>query len=535
MEETAPKRKRAYKSQSAPASTDASASTPISIVPRILSWAQSQDEPEESRDQFEVILRGVADGITVQDPTGQLIYANDAALRVMGYTSMEELLATPLPQVLTRFELLDEQRQPFSLSNLPGRYALQGVESPGAVIGWRLIETGQERWSVVKATPIKDEQGKVQLAVNIFRDITEQKEAEDALKESEERYRLIVENTQDIIVIFDMEGHYRYISPAIERTLGYKPAQLMGVDLGTLVHPDDLQIARDGFAASLTGEQSAPPTYRARHKNGQWLYLEVGINPIFKDGQPYMFVGIAHDVTARRELEQRKDDFIALASHELKTPITSLKVQAQLLKKRLERAEQSEIAQQTVRQLERMDEQLNRLADLVSGLLDVSKMEAGKLDYDMREVTLDELIEECVEDLQRLSETHTIILEGLDALAGVKVVADKERIGQVLTNLIMNAVKYSPEADKVVVGSRMEQGAVRVSVQDYGMGIPESDQAHVFERFFRASGPGLHKYPGLGLGLYICSEIIKRHGGRIWVESQVGGGSTFHFTLPTIQ
>lgn len=480
-------------------------------------------------------MRGVADGITVQDATGQLIYANDAALRVMGYSSAEELLATPLPQVLSRFEILDEQRQPFPLGNLPGRYALQGEESPDAIIGWRLIETGEERWSVVKATPIKDEQGKVQLAVNIFRDITRQKEAEDALRESEERYRLIVENTQDIIVIFDMEGHYRYISPAIERTLGYKPSTLVGVDLGTLVHPDDLQIARDGFVASLTGDHASAATYRARHKNGRWLYLEVGINPIFKEGQPYMFVGIAHDVTARRELEQRKDDFIALASHELKTPITSLKVQAQLLKKRLERNEQNEVAQQSVRQLERMDEQLNRLTELVNSLLDVSKMEAGKLDYNMREVSLEELIGECVEDLQRLSETHTITIEGMDALAGVKVIADKERIGQVLTNLIMNAVKYSPEADKVVVSGKLEQGSVRVSVQDYGMGVPEADQPHLFERFFRASGPGAHKYPGLGLGLYISAEIVKRHGGRIWVESQVGRGSTFHFTLPAIQ
>jgi PAS domain S-box-containing protein len=554
MEKSVPKRKKGYKVDNddtsvpvEPGSIDAPDSSAEAASP----WAQSQqaatlkmhdevlesmaEEEEElkrSRDQLDIILRSVADGITVQDPSGQIIYANDAAVRVMGYSSAKELLSTPITQVMGKFELLDEQRQPFPLNKLPGRYAIQGAEGPEAVIGWHYTDTGEERWSVVKATPVKDAQGQVLFAINIFRDITEQKQAEDALRESEERYRLIFENTQDIIIIFDLEGRYRYISPSIERTLGYKPERLMGVDLASLVHPDDLPIAQEGFAKSLSGQQAGPVAYRARHSDGQWLYLEVGINATFKNGTPHLFVAIAHDITERRKMEQRKDDFIALAGHELKTPITSLKAHAQLLRRRLEQSNDSEIAQYTVRQLVRMDEQLGKLNELVDGLLDVSRMEAGKLDYAMREVAVDELLAETVEDLQRLSDRHTIILEDLDQVVGVKVHADRDRVGQVLTNLIMNAIKYSPNGDKVIVSSKHDESQVTVSVQDFGLGIAESDQEKIFERFVQVGGPRAQRQLGLGLGLYICSEIIKRHNGRIWVESQLDNGSTFHFTLP---
>jgi PAS domain S-box-containing protein len=554
MEKSVPKRKKGYKTHSGDApvppesgSIDAPHSGGEATSPWaksqlaatlkmhdevLVSMAEEEEELKRSRDQLEIILRSVADGITVQDPSGQIIYANDAAVRVMGYSSAKELITTPVAQLTSRFELLDEHRQPFPLSKLPGRYALQGIEGPEAVIGWHYTETGDERWSVVKATPVKDDQGQVLFAINIFRDITKQKQAEDALRESEERYRLIFENTQDIIIIFDLDGRYRYISPSIERTLGYKPERLMGVDLASLVHPDDLPIAQEGFTKSLTGDPTGPVAYRARHSDGRWIYLEVGINAIIKNGTPYLFVAIAHDITERRKIEQRKDDFIALAGHELKTPITSLKAHAQLLRRRLEQSGDSDIAQYTVRQLVRMDEQLGKLNELVDGLLDVSRMEAGKLDYAMGEVAIDELLAETVEDLQRLSERHTIILEDLDQVIGVKVYADRDRIGQVLTNLIMNAIKYSPNGDKVIVSSKDDESAVTISVQDFGTGIAESDQEKIFDRFVQVGGPRTQRQLGLGLGLYICSEIIKRHKGRIWVESQLDNGSTFHFTLP---
>jgi signal transduction histidine kinase len=187
-----------------------------------------------------------------------------------------------------------------------------------------------------------------------------------------------------------------------------------------------------------------------------------------------------------------------------------------------------------------MDAQIDKLNGLVRSLLDVSKIQAGKLDYSMERIAVDDLVAEVVDDLRRVSTSHTV---ELDAQAGVEVDADRDRIRQVLTNLIMNATKFSPKADRVIVRTRLdaEAGQVTVSVQDFGIGIPRSEQSRIFDRFFQANqesgrngegAPETDTYPGLGLGLYVSSEIVARHGGRIWVDSDAGKGATFYFTLP---
>jgi PAS domain S-box-containing protein len=388
-----------------------------------------EEELQESRNQLEVILQGVADGITVQNPTGQIIYANSAALRMIGYSTQEELIQAPSNEILSRFDLVDEQNHPLSPIRLPGQYALRGEDLGELVVGWVVRETGEKHWSIVKAEPVKNEHGQIFLTVSIFRDVTE-----------------------------------------------------------------------------------------------------------------------------RIERERRKDDFIALASHELKTPITSLKMFTQLLKRRFERAVNaqngnhetlevqqppsltSDLANDTLKQLSRMDDQLNKLTELVRDLLDTTQISAGKLPYHMEEFDLADLVSETVDDLQRIAERHTLEIR---ELVHERVFADRERIGQVLTNLITNAIKYSPKADLIIVGVEREPGAeeLKVCVQDFGIGIPRSEQDKVFNRFFQVGPPGEDSavrdtFPGLGLGLYISGEIVSRHGGRIWVDSTPGEGSTFYFTLP---
>jgi signal transduction histidine kinase len=196
-----------------------------------------------------------------------------------------------------------------------------------------------------------------------------------------------------------------------------------------------------------------------------------------------------------------------------------------------------------VKQFARMDGQLDKLTGLVRSLLDVSRIQAGKLEYNMDIVAVDDLVAEVVDELRNVSSSHMI---ELDARAGARLKVDPDRIRQVLINLIMNATKFSPGADKVIVSTRLddEKREVTVSVQDFGVGIPMSEQDKVFDRFFQVARSTVgtaegeetvlqpDTYPGLGLGLYICAEIATRHGGRIWVESQVGKGSKFFFTLP---
>jgi PAS domain S-box-containing protein len=233
------------------------------------------------------------------------------------------------------------------------------------------------------------------------------------------------------------------------------------------------------------------------------------------------------NITERKRLERQKDDFIGVASHELKTPVTSVKAYTQVMQRRFQKAGDLESAQL----LGKMDGQLTKLTNLIRDLLDVTKIETGKLQFTEEDFWFDELIMEMVEELQRTTERHTIEVKGR---ARKKVYADRERIGQVLTNFLSNAIKYSPHAKKVVVTTRIVENEIQLCVQDFGVGIASDKHDKVFERFFRVDGPKQDTFPGLGLGLYISSEIIRRQGGRIWVESKKGKGSSFYFALPIV-
>src|SRR2546421_759814 len=228
---------------------------------------------------------------------------------------------------------------------------------------------------------------------------------------------------------------------------------------------------------------------------------------------------------ALRESEARKDEFISMASHELKTPLTSLKGFTNLLQRRL--SKQGDM--QALHFLTRMEEQLDKLTKLVSELLDVTKMQTGKLEFREERFFLNELVRQTLENLQGTTETHHLQLE---EVIDVQVPGDKDRLGQVLINLLTNAIKYSPEADTVIVRVSADEHNAIVSVQDFGIGIEETHQEKIFERFYQVNDDTEKTFPGLGIGLYISSQIVRGHHGLLWVESAKGAGATFYVSLP---
>ena len=234
------------------------------------------------------------------------------------------------------------------------------------------------------------------------------------------------------------------------------------------------------------------------------------------------------DITERKQLEQQKDEFISIASHELKTPITSVKAYAQILGQRFRKIDDLKSAQLA----EKMDLQLDKLTSLIGDLLDVTKIEAGRIQFNESYFDFNKVVNVIVEDLQRATIKHRIVKE---LQPSATVYGDQDRLGQVITNFITNAIKYSPQADKIIVKTTVDKTKLTLGVQDFGLGLSKVDQAKVFERFYRVSGSDQNTYPGLGLGLYISSEIIQRHNGRIWVENKKikhENGSTFCFSLP---
>ena len=246
-----------------------------------------------------------------------------------------------------------------------------------------------------------------------------------------------------------------------------------------------------------------------------------------ENGAVKKWVGTSTDIDDMKKQEKLKNDFIKMANHELKTPVTTIKGYVQLLKKMRAKSEDKFL----VNSLNTIENQVNKLNSLIGDLLDISRMESGKLPLNMKDFSLVELVTETIEDIKASDDSHHINFE-LKHSSDIEVHADKERLTQVLNNLLTNAIKYSPAASNVDVELFTDGKCAIVSVRDYGIGIDSEELTKIFERFYRVSGDDEETFPGFGIGLFIVKDILDRHQGKIWVESEKDQGSKFYFSLP---
>lgn len=234
---------------------------------------------------------------------------------------------------------------------------------------------------------------------------------------------------------------------------------------------------------------------------------------------------LSRELYSRNKEERLKDEFINMASHELKTPVTSLKIFTHVLDKKLTSGNIDEAK----RYITKLNMQINKLTLLISDLLDLSRIQTGKMRFEKVGFNLDALIDETVEEIQGTTKDHKLKVEGS---INRMITADRYRIYQVLVNLLTNAIKYSPKGGEILVSTEVKDGKAIVSVRDSGIGIDEKFQKKIFERLYQVTDSAEKTYPGLGVGLYVSSQIINEHKGNIWVESEKNKGSTFHFSLP---
>ena len=370
-----------------------------------------------------------------------------------------------------------------------------------------------------------DGEGLILLAIE---DITDKKIAEIKLKESEERFKLLLQNAFDIITVFDPDGTILYESPAIETVLGYTPEERMGKNIlhHSIAHPDDKKKKIEMLERAVANPgENINVEFRLQHRNGTYRTIDAVCRNMMDDPRINGIIATYRDITDRKILEQQKDEFIGIASHELKTPVTSIKAYSQILQDVFSKAHDKK----SVELLHKMEAQVDRLNVLIVDLLDFTRIEGGKLKFREENYKMNELIKEVAEEMQRASKTHKIILK-LDKEP--ELYGDRYRVGQVITNLLSNAIKYSPGAERVIVSSKINEDTVTVCIQDFGIGINEKLLEKVFDKFFRVTEPLLNTFPGLGLGLYIAAEIVKRQGGSMSVTSTEGKGSAFCFSLP---
>jgi len=353
-------------------------------------------------------------------------------------------------------------------------------------------------------------------------------------RESDERHRLraIIQQLPVRVVITNSQGIVTQVNRQIEAIYGVR------VPIGFDVKKDSLVEVADTDGKTITpantpiyhslqsGKVIVGKEFSLLRNDGKTIHIQVSSTPIRnKEGRMIAAASITADMTAQKEIERRKDDFVNMASHELKTPITSMKLYMDTLMNRIKKLDD----ERSVKILENVKGQTNRLQKLVNDLLDVSRLQTGKMSFSKEVFRLDELVAETVETLTDFARGQPV---EVTRSSPVLVNADRFRIYQVVTNLVTNALKYSPGGKGVKIRIYRHDGKATVSVQDFGIGIAKDQQKKIFERLYQVTDDHEKTFPGFGMGLYISKEIIKRHKGSIWVESEKGKGSTFYFTLP---
>jgi len=237
------------------------------------------------------------------------------------------------------------------------------------------------------------------------------------------------------------------------------------------------------------------------------------------------FFGVIVDITESKRDELRKNDFIGMVSHELKTPLTSLSAYVQMLKLRSKQTED----EFTAGALDKLNIQVKKMSTMINGFLNLSRLESGKIHLEKQNFELNGLVADIINDVQLTVTTHHINFEAGEPIT---LIADRDKIGSVISNLLSNAIKYSPKGNTINVNCQVVGNNAQVSVADEGIGIKPNDINKLFERYYRVDGPDNRHISGFGIGLYLSAEIIERHHGKIWAESEWGKGSTFYFSLP---
>jgi PAS domain S-box-containing protein len=356
-------------------------------------------------------------------------------------------------------------------------------------------------------------------------DLIEKRKAEEKLEESERRFRNLAETLPQLIWTTNEKGIREFVSKKWEEYTGVGP-EMIDEKWPSIVHPEDFENISKIWRESVSTGKVYKTELRIKNRAGQYRWHSVIGEPVFdNENRIVKWVGAFSDIHFMKKEQIRKDAFLSMASHELKTPVTTIKAYSEIAEMML----QQKGDEQTLAIQRKLSRQVNKLATLIKDLLDNIRVEKGKLIYTENFYNFNDLVQEIVDDMQKINPNHTIKFQPGEK---VKVFGDADKIGQVVNNLITNAIKYSPATDEIIVDTELQKNGVQLSVKDFGIGISPEDQPHIFEQFYRVNGDSQSTFPGMGVGLYICEEIVKRQGGKIWVESAIGNGSTFYIWLP---
>jgi PAS domain S-box-containing protein len=417
--------------------------------------------------------------------------------------------------------------------------------------GWRVRKDGTRYWASVVLTALRGDDGRLLGFGQVVRDLTERKRGEDALRDSEERFRLLVSGVRDYaIFLLEPDGTVASWNVGAERLKGYRADEIIGRHFSGFYTEEDLRDDVPGGALRRAREdgQWQSEGWRVR-KDGSRFWASVVITSLTgADGRHRGFAKVTRDLTERkrnedalrgvlerereaaarlRELDRMRGELVTIIAHDLRAPVGVIQSLVQLLLTEWDVWTDPE----KIDALQRVAGRTETLSGLVDDVFDLARIEAGQLVTDAVPVDLERIVHQVVADVRTTDPDRDITLD-VDP-AATRAVGDERRTWQILSNLVSNAVKFSSPDTPVEVAVWREDGQVVVAVTDHGLGIPEDQQSSVFERFRRL--PGAKGTPGSGIGLFIARSLVEAQGGRISVESAPGLGSTFRFTVPVAE
>ncbi len=507
----------------------------------VTDWKNAEQEErnlraklDESEKLYRLLAENMSDLIVINDLEGNYKFVSASVIEFLGY-SPDELIGKNAYQFV----------YPSDISYLKGSTKNQTVQgkSINSMVYRMVKKNGDLIWVEAYAKTLVYSEDETPLYQTVIHDITIRKSAEKKLADSEQLYRLLSENSSDLICLHALDGSYQFVSSSVTQLLGYKPEELIGTNPYSIIHPDDHEFLRTPHQQTIEGTPAQNISYRMRKKDSTYIWMEAYTQPIEEHGTVTGFQTSSRDVTMRKEYEgalseakekaeqtsKFKSEFLSSMSHEIRTPLNAIIGLADILLKRNPREEQIKI----FRMLKNSGD---NLLTIVNDILDFSKVEAGKMELEETVFNLVETVKEVVHLFQEKAENKKIkLLFEADPNLPVMMIGDQGKIRQVLTNLVGNSIKFTFEGHVMIsiqlVNKEDKHSTILFSVSDTGIGIEADKLNLIFESFVQAGQDTARKYGGTGLGLAIVKRLINLMGSEIFVESESGKGSRFFFTL----
>ncbi|MEB3312135.1 MAG: PAS domain S-box protein [Snowella sp.] len=418
------------------------------------------------------------------------------------------------------------------------RRVIETGESHIGLIERHIQRDGTSVWLETNKIPLRDVSGEIIGVLETYRDITSRKQAEAAIQEFNRRWRSVLDSIQMIVVEVDAQGRVEYINPFFQKLSEYTPAEVLGKHWVSNFIPPSLATDIDNvFHRHLRENSYEYHVNPILTKSGEERII-AWRNSVLRNpsGDPIGMVAIGEDVTDRYHLERMKAQFLSIVSHELRTPLTAIQAALSLLHDKVldPNSEEGEIT------LTIATDGIERLVRLVNDILDLERLQSGKLRLEKHACNTQKIIKNAIAQVQNLTQQTGTEIRALSQ--SINLYADEDRLIQVLINLLSNAIKFSPNHSEIILavdqlepplGESSPTDWVKFTVSDRGRGIPPQNLESIFEPFQQVDASDAREKGGTGLGLAICRDIVEQHGGKIWVKSEFGKGSTFFFTIPT--